>query len=200
MRRAERFAARFNFAILKCCHARAVKAGRPNYLAFGRPVLEKGGTFSLGCRNVFEREHDLTIAGKLEIGDNNYFNNRLKIVCFDFIRIGNDCIVGDSVHFYDQNHRFGKLDRPIREQGYATDPICIGNDVWIGARCVILKGVTIGNGAIIGAGSVVTHSIPAYAIAGGIPARVLKMRNNTSLPLDVNVESFSLFSGVPEHA
>jgi virginiamycin A acetyltransferase len=55
-------------------------------------------------------------------------------------------------------------------------PICIGNDVWIGARSVVVSGVTIGDGAVIGAGAVVTSDIPPYAIVAGAPARVLKFR------------------------
>jgi len=66
----------------------------------------------------------------------------------------------------------------MMEQGFSEErPVVIGNDVWIGDRVMILPGIQIGNGAIVGAGSVVTHSIPDYAIAAGNPARIIKYRD-----------------------
>ena len=67
-------------------------------------------------------------------------------------------------------------DRPMRAQGYTTAPIIIGDDVWLGAKSVVLKGVSIGHGAVVGAGSVVTRSLPSGAIAVGAPARVVASR------------------------
>ena len=63
-------------------------------------------------------------------------------------------------------------------------PVIIGDDVWIGGRVIILPGVTIGNGAIVGAGAVVTRDVPEYAIVGGVPAKVIKMRTQNSAHLN----------------
>lgn len=62
------------------------------------------------------------------------------------------------------------------EQGMRTAPVTIGNDVWIGMRSIIMPGVNIGDGSVIGAGAVVTKDVPAYAIVGGVPAKVIKYR------------------------
>jgi acetyltransferase-like isoleucine patch superfamily enzyme len=91
------------------------------------------------------------------------------------ISIGNDVQIGPKTVIWGRDHSFSK-DMLIREQGYIKAPIMIGDDVWIGANCTILKGVVISKGAVIGAGSVVTRNIPEYAIAAGNPARVIGCR------------------------
>ena len=66
------------------------------------------------------------------------------------------------------------------DQGFSkTRPITIGDDVWIGSRVIILGGVNVGNGAVIGAGSVVTHDVPPYSVVGGNPARIIKSRKQS---------------------
>lgn len=148
-----------------------------NFLWRGKLDLREGARFSLGSGNVIQAGYDISVAGgALEIGDRNFFNNKVKIACFDRIRIGDDCLIADSVHFYDHCHRADDIRRPVREQGYVHKPIEVGNNVWIGAKATILKGVKIGDGAIIAAGSVVTANVPAYAVVGGVPAKLLKMR------------------------
>lgn len=83
--------------------------------------------------------------------------------------IGDNVMMGPECYIYTRNHAFSRTDIPMREQGMQDfEPVTIGNDVWIGARVTILPGVKIGNGCIIGAGSVVTKDIPDYAIGGVI--------------------------------
>ena len=74
-------------------------------------------------------------------------------------------------------HRFSDSSELIRLQGHKSGDIKIGDNVWIGANCVLLGGVVIGSGAVVGAGSVVTKDIPTLAVAAGIPAKVIKLRN-----------------------
>jgi acetyltransferase-like isoleucine patch superfamily enzyme len=81
------------------------------------------------------------------------------------------------VSIRDHNHRFDKLDVPVRLQGMTSAPVRIGRNVWIGGKATITKGVSIGDNAVIGANAVVTHDIPANAIAVGVPARVIKYRD-----------------------
>ena len=90
-------------------------------------------------------------------------------------------MIGPRCIIYTRNHAFERTDIPMFRQGMSeTKPVVINDDVWIGARVTILPGVTVGKGAIIGAGSVVTKNIPEYAIVGGISAKVIKFRRGIS--------------------
>lgn len=94
------------------------------------------------------------------------------------VTIGKNVMMGPNVAIITENHRFDRMDVPIREQGYYDrKPVVINDDVWIGMRVIILPGVTVGKGAILAAGAVVTKDVPEYAIVGGNPAKVIKYRN-----------------------
>ena len=93
------------------------------------------------------------------------------------VTIGNHVMMGPQVYIYTQNHSFARTDIYMDEQGFSPEkPVKIEDDVWIGARATILPGVTVGKGSIIGAAAVVTKDVPPYAVVGGNPARVVKMR------------------------
>ncbi|MBO4498702.1 MAG: acetyltransferase [Bacteroidaceae bacterium] len=94
------------------------------------------------------------------------------------VDIGDHVIMGPDVIIYTVNHETSRTDIPIGDQGM-TEPrkVMIGSDVWIGARTIILPGVNVGNGSVIAAGSVVSHNVPEYSIVGGVPAKVIKYRN-----------------------
>jgi acetyltransferase-like isoleucine patch superfamily enzyme len=103
----------------------------------------------------------------LTIGKGTYLNRNARVVCHVRIDIGDNCkIAYDTVIMDTDEH-----DVP---GGTGPQPVSIGNDVWIGTRAIVLKGVTIGDGAIIGAGAVVTRDIPARSLAVGQPARVIR--------------------------
>jgi maltose O-acetyltransferase len=120
-------------------------------------------------------------SGRLvEIGD----NSGIGVDCHvpPDVRIGNDVMMGPEVLIIsqNQNHRFDDLTIPMRLQGHQdSPPVVIEDDVWIGARVIILPGVRIGRGAIVGAGAIVTRDVPPYAICVGNPARVIRYRNET---------------------
>jgi len=85
-------------------------------------------------------------------------------------------------YLIDVDHEIESREVPIPSQGLRTSPITIGDDVWIGAHCVILRGVTIGKGAVVGANSVVVHDVPEYTVVAGVPARHIKMRGAGASP------------------
>lgn len=96
-----------------------------------------------------------------------YANYGLRLECYQSIRIGYGVAIGPEVMIRDSDNH--SVDGKV-----ATAPVVIGNQVWIGARAIILKGVTIGDGAVIAAGAVVSRDVPAGALVGGVPARVLR--------------------------
>jgi len=93
------------------------------------------------------------------------------------IYIGDDVMIGHNVLIIGGNHNISRRDIPMNQQGEGKDgPIIIENDVWIGAGSIILTGVTVKQGSVIGAGSVVTKDVPAYSIVAGNPAKLIKKR------------------------
>lgn len=104
----------------------------------------------------------------LELGSGN-MNDNCQIGCFHHIKIGHQVAIGEGVIFWDSDGH------TIVEPDYEmAKPIVIGDHVWIGIHSIILKGVNIGDGAVVAAGSVVTKDVPAGALVGGTPARVIK--------------------------
>ncbi|MDD5263062.1 MAG: acyltransferase [Methylacidiphilales bacterium] len=102
---------------------------------------------------------------------NPYVTIRGKFCGGDGIRIGAyACIVGF-------NHGYARIDVPIHEQMHTSKGVVMGDDVWVGAHATIIDGVAVGSHAILAAGAVVTKDVPDYAIVGGNPAKILRMRN-----------------------
>ena len=90
--------------------------------------------------------------------------------------IGNNVMMGPDVVILTHSHNIDRVDVPMGQQGSWVRKVTIGNDVWIGMRSIIMPGITIGDGAIIGAGAVVTKDVPDYAVVGGVPARIIRFR------------------------
>lgn len=107
----------------------------------------------------------------IEIGNSFYANFDCVFLDCNKIYIGNHVLLGPGVHLYTATHPLEAFARRIDEMAH---PIRVGNDVWIGGRAILLPGVEIGDGCVIGAGSVVTRSIPAYSLAAGNPCRVIR--------------------------
>ena len=103
----------------------------------------------------------------LVLGKNSFINSDCKIRCHKEIIIGEDCAVSHDFTIMDSDAH--ELDGSIN-----VEPVHIGNHVWIGTRATILKGVTVGDGAVIAAGALVTRDVPAKTLVGGVPAKVLK--------------------------
>lgn len=120
-------------------------------------------------------------AENISIGNNSTITNHCIVDGRGGLTIGDDVMVGFESIVITMTHRYRDPETPIRLQGFETAPIKIGNDVWIGARVIILPGVTIEDGAVIAAGAVVTHDIPSCVIAGGVPARIIGNRKDPAL-------------------
>lgn len=121
------------------------------------------GTYAVGPRIV--------LGSHVFLGANCELNIRQGLI------IGDYCLIGSNSYFIDRDHGFTTRDVHIRDQSVGRcGPICLERDVWLGANCVILRDVTIGQGSVIAAGSVVSRSIPAYEVWGGVPARKIRNR------------------------
>ena len=145
--------------------------------SIGRKVRFHGNLqVELGDRVAFRDGCQFGGCGVLEVGDRTTVNSECIIASLERISIGSDVMLAPRVYVLDVDHKFEDLNLPISQQGYEISPVTIGNGVWIGTGVVVTRGVNIGEGAIIGANSVVTHDIPPFSIAVGIPARVIKVR------------------------
>lgn len=164
----------------------AYKAKR-YFTACGAGVLVKqSAEFRLTSNAVIEVGHNVTIQDyaffqltmpepKVIIGNNTVIGRDNIITAKNMIRIGNDVLIGSHVQIIDHSHGIRRNQR-IREQRAEIGEVLISDDVWIGAGAKILMGARIGRGAVIGANAVVRGDIPDYAVAVGIPARVVKYR------------------------
>lgn len=92
------------------------------------------------------------------------------------LTIGDHCMIGGGVLICGVNHGYANRDVPMRQQAFEAAPIAIGRDVWIGMGAIILPGVTLGDGAIVSAGAVVTSDVASGAVVSGVPARLVKSR------------------------
>lgn len=116
---------------------------------------------------------------KVSIGDRVSIHPHTYIL--GEVTIGNYVAIATKCSIVAESHNFSDVSTYIKSQGIEDQPISIGNDVWIGANSVILGNVTIGDGSIIGAGSVVTRDIPPYSVAMGNPARVAYNRKSVNI-------------------
>lgn len=112
----------------------------------------------------------------ITIGSRTGISARAYLAGQGGITIGSDVIMGPNVQIFSENHNFSNLSLTIKAQGITKQAVVIGNNCWIGAGASILAGVTIGDGCVIAAGSVVNKSVPENTIVAGVPAKVVKSR------------------------
>jgi len=161
-------------------------------LVVGRNLLVKGpfrvrnaGLIELGDSCVLDSSKEspirLDVGNRaiLKIGDGVYLNEGVKIVCNISVAIGDRCLIAsDVVILDDDGHPVDWRERHNHWPEFPEDrlgaPIVIEDNVWIGTRAIILKGVHIGTGSVIGAGAVVTHNVPPATVVAGVPARVVR--------------------------
>ena len=137
----------------------------PKNVSIRRGVVLKEGTRICACNE----DASITIGMNTTIGYHTF------IFSSERIAVGDDCLIAPFVYLVDSDHQIAK-NQLINEQENQTSPISIGNDVWIGTGAKILRGVTIGDGAVVAAGAVVSQNIQPYEIFGGIPAKKIGER------------------------
>jgi acetyltransferase-like isoleucine patch superfamily enzyme len=123
-----------------------------------------------GCK---VRAHE----GEVRIGAKTVLGQECTISAFQHVSIGRECVVADRVMLIDFDHGVVEVERPIRLQGIYKRDVRVGHNVWIGYGACILRGVTVGDNAIIGTSAVVTRPVEPNAVMGGVPARVIRFRD-----------------------
>jgi maltose O-acetyltransferase len=142
----------------------SLQIGRANYFGYREAYLLGSGEILLQPRSV---------DAEIVIGERNRFSNGVSLIANKRIEIGDGCQIGDLVVIYDSDfHEIAPATRN-RSAGL-TAPVRIGNNVWIGSRAMILKGVTIGDNSVVAAMSLVTGSVPPNCIVAGNPAKILR--------------------------
>ncbi|WP_217640886.1 DapH/DapD/GlmU-related protein [Curtobacterium sp. MCBA15_001] len=134
-------------------------------VSLGANVTVGPGARLLGSGVVSEPGEHILIGDRTAVGAGNLIWGQGGVT------IGADCLLGPNVTLISEDHVFADPNALIRQQGSRRQPITIGDDVWIGAGATILKGVSIGTGAVIAAGSIVTKDVAPFRIVAGVPAR-----------------------------
>ena len=138
---------------------------------------------SLGEGTKISHQVEVKGSNRISIGSNSHITDHVILNGKGGIKIGDDVLIGYQSIIMTSMRNFNNRTVPVRLQGSQLKPVEIGNDVWIGARVMILPGVKIGNGAVIGSGAVVTKDVPDFNIVAGVPAKVVGVRgvieNNT---------------------
>ena len=135
----------------------------------GRMELGRWSWVGHGCKL---RCHE----GVITIGAKTVIGQECTISAYQHVSIGRECVIADRVMLIDFDHGMVEVERPIRLQGIYMRDVRVGNNVWIGYGACILRGVTVGDNAVIGTNAVVTTDVPANAVVGGVPAKVIRMR------------------------
>jgi acetyltransferase-like isoleucine patch superfamily enzyme len=134
-----------------------IELGRWSWLGHGSKLRSHEGVISIGAKTVMGQE--------------------CTISAYQHVSIGRECVIADRVMLIDFDHGVVDVEIPIRLQGIYKRNVRVGNNVWIGYGACILRGVTVGDNSVIGTNAVVTRDVPANAVVAGVPARVLRMRD-----------------------
>jgi acetyltransferase-like isoleucine patch superfamily enzyme len=133
-----------------------LRVGRWAWIGHGTKIRVHEGTVSIGAKSVLGQE--------------------CTISAYKHVSIGRECILADRVMMIDFDHGVVEVERPIRLQGIYKRDVRVGHNVWIGYGACVLRGVTIGDNSVVGTNAVVASDVPADAVVGGVPAKVIRMR------------------------
>jgi acetyltransferase-like isoleucine patch superfamily enzyme len=146
--------------------------GRNLQLQIAQGATVKFGRFSWIGDGTKIRCHE----GVVEIGAKTVMGQECTISAYKRVRIGEQCVIADRSMFIDFDHGVTEVERPIRQQGIYTRECVVGSNVWIGYNACFLRGVHVGDNSIVGTNAVVTKDVPANSVIGGVPARIIRMR------------------------
>jgi acetyltransferase-like isoleucine patch superfamily enzyme len=141
-----------------------LQIGKRGRVEFGRFVWLGDGT-KVRCHE-----------GEVVIGPKTVLGQECTISAYQRVRIGEQCVIADRAMFIDFDHGVVEVERAIRHQGIYKRDVEVGSNCWIGYGACILRGVRVGDNSIVGANAVVTRDVPANAVVGGVPARLIRMR------------------------
>lgn len=150
--------------------------------ALGREGISIGNNTSIGAQSRLVVATTFNQLGKgIRIGNNVGIGEFAYLGGAGGLSIGDGCIIGQYLSCHPENHNFQDLSEEIRHQGTTRKGILIGRNCWFGSKVTVLDGVTIGDGCVIAAGSVVTKDVPAESVVAGVPAKVIKYRMMTEV-------------------
>jgi acetyltransferase-like isoleucine patch superfamily enzyme len=167
------------YVLLRLRHGKRLRTDGICFVCPGVKLeIGRGATLSIGrwawlghgCKI---RVHE----GEASIGAKTVIGQECTISAYQHVSIGRECIIADRVMLIDFDHGVTEVERPIRAQGIYKRDVRVGHNVWIGYGACILRGVTVGDNAVIGTSAVVTQDVPENAVVAGAPARVLRMRD-----------------------
>ena len=145
-----------------------LQIGRRGTIRFGRFVWI-GDETKIRCHE-----------GVVEIGDKTVIGQECTISAYQRVQIGEQCVIADRAMFIDFDHGIAEVERSIRVQGIYKRDTVVGSNVWIGYGACVLRGVRVGDNSVVGTNAVVTKDVPANAVVGGVPAKVIRMREAPS--------------------
>ncbi len=173
---------RLGLAVTRLRHQRVTFGRRCDVRSGARFAVARGAEVRFGPGCVLDHGFTLESSGRLLVGDRTVFGHHCTLASDRSIVIGTNCLFGEFTSIRDHDHAFDGSATAILDQGRATAPVTIGDDVWVGAKATITRGVTIGSGTVVGAHAVVTRDLPAGCVAVGVPARVVRMRDGGPVP------------------
>jgi acetyltransferase-like isoleucine patch superfamily enzyme len=133
-------------------------------ISFGRFVWIGDGT-KIRCHE-----------GEVVIEQKTVMGQECTISAYRRVRVGEQCVIADRAMFIDFDHGVVEVERPIRAQGIYMRELEVGSNVWIGYGACVLRGVRVGDNSVVGTNAVVTKDVPANAVVGGVPAKLIRMR------------------------
>lgn len=167
------------------CYGKGVQIGNDVSInAYGDEGLVIGDYSWIGPMSFLKVSFSFNQPGKfIRIGSHVGIGEYAHLGGAGGLEIGDDCIIGPYFSCHPENHHFMNQQELIRLQGTSRSGIKIGKNCWIGAKVTVLDGVEIGDNCVVAAGAVITKNMPANAVIGGVPAKIIKMRTESDIKM-----------------